>query len=57
MKSELTWQDVAIRVVIIACGAVAAALLVLKGSPEALPGLAIGGSIGALLIRNAEMRN
>lgn len=57
MKSELTWQDVATRVVIIACGAVAAALLMLKGTPEALPGLAIGGSLGALLIRNSEMRN
>jgi hypothetical protein len=57
MKPELSWQDVATRVVLIASGVIAAALLMLKGAPEAIPGLAIGGSLGAWLIRRTELRD
>lgn len=43
---NLAWQDLAIRAVMLAAGCVAAALLVLKGQPAAVPALAIGATLG-----------
>ena len=44
-------QDLALRALIVAAGAVAAALFVLKGQGQALPALAIGGTLGAFFMR------
>jgi hypothetical protein len=44
-------QDVALRVLILVAGSVAAILLALKGEGQALPALAAGGTIGAFLSR------
>jgi hypothetical protein len=42
-------QDVAIRVLILVAGTLAAVLLTLKGHGAALPALAAGGTLGAFL--------
>ncbi|MGA7613654.1 MAG: hypothetical protein WBX15_00610 [Thermoanaerobaculia bacterium] len=47
---ELTWQDYAIRALVLACGAVAAGIFILKGEGQTLIALAIGGSFGAGLL-------
>lgn len=44
-------QDFALRALIVAAGSVAALLLALKGQAQALPFLAIGGTLGALVMR------
>jgi hypothetical protein len=44
-------QDVALRVLILVAGSLAAILLALKGEGQALPALAAGGTIGAFLSR------
>ena len=40
-------KDLALRTLIMLAGGVAAALFILKGQGEALPALAVGGTIGA----------
>lgn len=40
-------QDLALRTLIVVAGAVAAALFILKGQGQALPALALGGTLGA----------
>jgi hypothetical protein len=49
MKFDLV--DVALRVLILVAGSLAAILLALKGEGQALPALAAGGTIGAFLSR------
>lgn len=49
---EFDWRDFALRAVLIAAGCVAAALLSLKGQAHALPALAVGGTLGAFLVRS-----
>jgi hypothetical protein len=45
-------QDLALRGLIVLAGVVAAMLLALKGQGAALPALAAGGTLGALLMRS-----
>jgi hypothetical protein len=40
-------QDLALRTLIVLAGGLAAVLLVLKGQGQALPALALGGTLGA----------
>ena len=40
-------QDFALRTLVVVAGALAAALFILRGQGEALPALAVGGTIGA----------
>ncbi len=54
MKPRFAWQDVTLRVLIIVSGGIAAALFVLRGDVEFLPGLAIGGMLGAFLVTRFE---
>ncbi len=44
-------QDVALCALILIAGGVAALLLVLKGQGQALPALAVGGTLGACVVR------
>ena len=53
---NLDWQDVALRVLIVAAGLVAAALFVLKGEAQALPALAIGAIVGTFVARFGATR-
>ena len=41
------YRDYALRVLFLAAGGVAAVVLALKGHGEALPGVALGGALGA----------
>ena len=50
MMKNLDWQDVALRTLIMAAGTVAAILLALKGEGQALPALALGGTVGACMM-------
>jgi hypothetical protein len=43
-------RDYALRALILAAGSVAALLLVLKGQAQALPALAVGGTLGAFVM-------
>ena len=43
-------QDVALRTLILVAGGLAALVLVLKGQWQALPGLAVGGTLGAFMM-------
>jgi hypothetical protein len=43
-------QDVALRTLILVAGGLAAVLLTLKGQGQALPALAIGGTLGACVM-------
>lgn len=44
-------RDFALRALILIAGGVAAALLALKGQAQSLPALAVGGMLGAFLMR------
>lgn len=44
----LTFQDVALRGLIVVAGAIAAVLFVLKGQAVAVPALAAGATLGAV---------
>lgn len=46
MKNH-TFQDVALRGLILIAGAIAAVLFVLKGQAPAVPALAVGATLGA----------
>ena len=43
-------QDFALRALIVLAGGLAAALLALKGQGQALPALAVGGTLGAFMM-------
>jgi len=43
-------QDVALRTLILVAGGLAALLLALKGQGQALPALAVGGTLGACVM-------
>lgn len=43
-------QDVALRTLILVAGGLAAVLLSLKGQGQALPALAVGGTLGAFVM-------
>jgi len=43
-------QDVALRTLILVAGGLAALLLALKGQGQALPALAVGGTLGAFVM-------
>ena len=43
-------QDVALRTLILVAGGLAAVVLALKGQWQALPGLALGGTLGAFMM-------
>lgn len=44
-------RDFALRALILIAGGIAAALLALKGQAQSLPALAVGGMLGAFLMR------
>jgi len=44
---NLTLQDLALRTLIVLAGGIAATLFILKGQGDALPALALGGTLGA----------
>src|SRR5258708_23874934 len=48
MKLDL--QDIALRTLILVAGGLAALLLALKGQGQALPALAVGGTLGACVM-------
>jgi hypothetical protein len=43
-------QDLALRTLILVAGGLAAVLLALKGQGQALPALAVGGTLGACMM-------
>jgi len=45
---DLSFQDLALRGLIVVAGVVAAALFVLKGQANAVPALAVGATLGAV---------
>jgi hypothetical protein len=47
----MSFQDLAIRVLIVVAGAISAVLLALKGQAQALPALAIGATLGVFAMR------
>jgi hypothetical protein len=51
---RLDSQDYAIRTLFLVAGGLAALLLALKGHGEALPGVALGGAIGAFFAAKAQ---
>ena len=50
MNTNFDLQDFALRTLIVIAGSLAAVLLVLKGHGEAIPGLALGGTLGAFFM-------
>jgi hypothetical protein len=52
MKLDL--QDIALRLLFLLAGGIAAVVLALKGYGVALPGLAIGGMLGAFAVSRLE---
>jgi len=52
MKLDLT--DIAIRLLFVLAGVIAAVVLAMKGYGAALPALAIGGTIGAYAVSRLE---
>ena len=51
---RLSWQESLTRVLLLLSGLVAALLLAKNGAVEALPAIAVGGSIGACLMRTFD---
>ena len=47
-------RDFILRALILVCGGVAAVLLVMKGYGSALPGVAIGGALGAFFVSRVQ---
>lgn len=52
MKLDL--QDLALRVLIVVAGGIAAILLAMKGYGEALPAVAVGGGLGAWFMSRVQ---
>jgi hypothetical protein len=48
------FRDLALRVLIVTAGGVAALLLALKGYGEALPAVAVGGALGAMVVGRTQ---
>jgi hypothetical protein len=48
------WRDHATRLLLVVAGVLAAAVFVARGEGEALPPLALGGVLGASMIRKFE---
>ena len=48
------YRDFALRALILVAGGLSAILLALKGHGEALPGVAIGGALGAFFATRAQ---
>ena len=48
--NEHDLQDYALRALIVVAGGIAAVLLAMKGQGQALPALAIGGTLGAFFM-------
>ncbi len=46
------FRDYALRALFLVAGSVAAVLLALKGQAQALPALAVGGTLGAFVMRS-----
>ena len=53
---RLDWRDIAIRVAFCAAGIAAAVIFVMRGEAEALPPLALGGAVGALLVTGSTRK-
>ena len=51
---DLTFQDVALRGLILIAGAIAAVLFVLKGQANAVPALAVGATLGAVAMGRVD---
>ena len=47
---RIDFQDLALRALILVAGGLAAVLLTLKGQGQALPALAVGGTVGAFVM-------
>lgn len=47
---KFNWQDFALRMLLLAAGTVAAVLLVRTGNGSAVPALAIGATLGTLVM-------
>ena len=47
-------RDIALRALILVAGVLSAVLLAMKGHAEALPGVAIGGALGAFFATRAQ---
>ena len=52
--NKLDAQDIALRALILIAGSVAAVLFVLRGQAEALPALAGGSILGAMLMSRVD---
>ncbi|HET7704979.1 MAG TPA: hypothetical protein VFM36_02755 [Thermoanaerobaculia bacterium] len=50
MNKRFDAQDLALRTLIVVAGALAATWFALNGEAQALPGLAIGGTLGAVFM-------
>lgn len=50
MKARIDLQDLALRGLFLIAGGLAAVLLALKGHGEAIPALAVGGTLGAFFM-------
>lgn len=50
MKTGFDLQELVLRTLIVIAGGVAATLLVLHGEGQALPALAVGGTLGAFFV-------
>jgi hypothetical protein len=57
MKLRCDWQDVLTRCLILVAGTVAGVLLVMHGELAALPGLALGGTLGACFVTRLASEN
>ncbi|HVE72740.1 MAG TPA: hypothetical protein VNI54_15350 [Thermoanaerobaculia bacterium] len=48
------YRDIVLRTLILVAGGLSAILLTMKGHGEALPGVAIGGALGAFFATRAQ---
>jgi len=48
---KLDLKDFALRALLIVAGSIAAVLLAMKGDAQAIPALAVGGTLGAFRVR------
>jgi hypothetical protein len=55
--NDFDLQGLALRVLIVLCGVIAAVLLVLKGQAQSLPALALGATLGVLLMHAGTSEN
>jgi hypothetical protein len=55
--NDFDLHGLALRVLIVLCGVIAAVLLVLKGQAQSLPALALGATLGVLLMHAGTSEN